>query len=97
MPTVDVTLRASCAVKVLSSSRHPLSFFSQCRPIVSHTASAASKRSGSNNTVRANVSHDNEDSGIQFYTGGDNGMAALNVTYNNGDHGIDDLNVTVAG
>jgi parallel beta-helix repeat protein len=47
-----------------------------------------------NNTVVRNVTHDNEDSGIQFYTGGDNGLAALNVTYNNGDHGIDDLNVS---
>jgi parallel beta-helix repeat protein len=46
------------------------------------------------NTVLRNVTHDNEDSGIQFYTGGDNNLAALNVTYNNGDHGIDDLNVT---
>ena len=31
---------------------------------------------------------------FQFYTGGDDNLAALNVTYNNGDHGIDDLNVT---
>ncbi|MDX6327111.1 MAG: hypothetical protein QOK15_3465 [Nocardioidaceae bacterium] len=46
------------------------------------------------NTVLRNVTHDNEDSGIQFFTGGDNNLAALNVTYNNGDHGIDDLNVT---
>ncbi|HET6739950.1 MAG TPA: right-handed parallel beta-helix repeat-containing protein [Kribbella sp.] len=46
------------------------------------------------NTVLRNITHDNEDSGIQFYTGGNNNLAALNVTYNNGDHGIDDLNVT---
>jgi len=46
------------------------------------------------NTVLRNVTHDNEDSGIQFYTGGNDNLAALNVTYNNGDHGIDDLNVT---
>ena len=45
------------------------------------------------NTVLRNVVHDNEDSGLQFYTGGDNNLAALNVTYNNGDHGIDNLNV----
>jgi len=49
---------------------------------------------GPNNTIIANVTHDNEDSGIQFYTGGNNNLATLNVTYNNGDHGIDDLNVT---
>ena len=46
------------------------------------------------NTLLRNVVHDNEDSGLQFFTGGDNGLAALNVTYNNGDHGIDDLNVS---
>jgi parallel beta-helix repeat protein len=46
------------------------------------------------NAVLRNNTHDNEDSGIQFYTGGDNNLAASNLTYNNGDHGIDDLNVT---
>jgi parallel beta-helix repeat protein len=56
---------------------------------------------GPDNTVIGNVVHDNEDSGLQFYkdasatvTGGNNGLATLNVSYNNGDHGIDDLNVT---
>ncbi len=49
---------------------------------------------GSGNTVLGNVVHDNEDSGIQFYPGGNNNLATLNVAYNNGDHGIDDLNVT---
>jgi parallel beta-helix repeat protein len=44
------------------------------------------------NSVLRNITHDNEDSGIQF--GGNNNLAALNVTYNNGDHGIDSLNVT---
>jgi parallel beta-helix repeat protein len=46
------------------------------------------------NQVLRNVIHDNEDSGIQFYPGGDDNVAALNVTYNNGDHGIDNSNVT---
>lgn len=46
------------------------------------------------NAVIGNVTHDNEDSGIQFYPGGNDNLATLNVTYNNGDHGIDDLNVT---
>ncbi|GAA1961624.1 PKD domain-containing protein [Catenulispora subtropica] len=48
----------------------------------------------SGNTITDNVLHDNEDSGLQFYAGGDNNLAANNVSYNNGDHGIDDLNVT---
>jgi parallel beta-helix repeat protein len=46
------------------------------------------------NSIVGNVLHDNEDSGLQFYTGGDNNLATLNVSYNNGDHGIDDYNVT---
>jgi parallel beta-helix repeat protein len=55
------------------------------------------------NEIIGNTSHDNEDSGIQFYTGGDNNLAANNVIYHNkgwsstlgviGDHGIDDLGV----
>ncbi|MCW2492089.1 MAG: Carbohydrate-binding and sugar hydrolysis, partial [Frankiales bacterium] len=43
------------------------------------------------NSIIGNVLHDNEDSGLQFYPGGNNNLAALNVSYNNGDHGIDDL------
>jgi parallel beta-helix repeat protein len=48
----------------------------------------------SGNTVENNVSHDNEDSGIQLYPGGGNNLMVNNVCYNNGDHGIDDLSVT---
>ena len=46
------------------------------------------------NVITANVTHDNEDTGIQLYTGANNNLVTLNVTYNNGDHGIDNLNVT---
>lgn len=46
------------------------------------------------NTIIGNVTHDNEDTGIQLYTGANNNLVTLNVTYNNGDHGIDNLNVT---
>ncbi len=56
------------------------------------------------NQIIGNVSHDNEDSGIQFYPGGDDNLAADNVIYHNkgwsstlnavvGDHGIDNLGV----
>jgi parallel beta-helix repeat protein len=47
-------------------------------------------RSGGN-AVLGNVTHDNEDSGIQLYTGSDSSLVAGNVSYRNGDHGIDDF------
>jgi parallel beta-helix repeat protein len=46
------------------------------------------------NTVAGNLSHDNEDSGIEAYTGSNNTLLYNNVTYDNGDHGIDNLNAT---
>ena len=46
------------------------------------------------NALLSNITHNNEDSGIQIYVGGNNTLAASNLTYNNGDHGIDNLNVT---
>jgi hypothetical protein len=50
-------------------------------------------RSGGN-TVIGNVTHDNEDSGVQLYTGSDGSLVADNVSYRNGDHGIDDYQAT---
>ncbi len=44
------------------------------------------------NTIDQNVTHDNEDSGIECYTAANNTLIYGNVSYNNGDHGIDDLN-----
>ena len=41
------------------------------------------------NTISANRSHDNEDSGIESFTGSNNNLVVNNVTYLNGDHGID--------
>jgi parallel beta-helix repeat protein len=46
------------------------------------------------NTVYDNVSHHNEDSGIECYTDADNTLLYNNVTYDNGDHGIDNLRAT---
>jgi parallel beta-helix repeat protein len=43
-----------------------------------------------NNTIASNVSHDNEDSGIEFFGGANNNLVVDNVVYGNGDHGIDD-------
>ncbi len=48
-------------------------------------------RNGTGNAILANRTHDNEDSGINMWTGlADGGnVAADNVSYANGDHGID--------
>src|SRR6266550_856381 len=46
------------------------------------------------NIVDGNVSHHNEDSGIEAYPGSNNTLIYNNVTFNNGDHGIDDLTCT---
>jgi parallel beta-helix repeat protein len=48
-------------------------------------------RTGGGNQVYANVTHDNEDSGINAWTGTTNGTNFFydNVVYANGDHGID--------
>jgi parallel beta-helix repeat protein len=41
------------------------------------------------NTVTRNLTHANEDSGIEFVTGSSDNLAAGNVSHGNGDHGID--------
>jgi parallel beta-helix repeat protein len=46
------------------------------------------------NVVDGNVSHHNEDSGIEAYSGSNNSLIYNNVTYNNGDHGIDNYVTT---
>jgi parallel beta-helix repeat protein len=46
------------------------------------------------NVVDGNISHDNQDSGIECYPGSNNTLLFNNVVYNNGDHGIDDLMTT---
>jgi parallel beta-helix repeat protein len=42
------------------------------------------------NTIDRNISHENEDSGIECYPGANNSLIYNNVSYRNGDHGIDD-------
>jgi PKD repeat protein len=44
--------------------------------------------------VDGNVSHHNEDSGIEAYPGSNNTLIYNNVCYENGDHGIDNLTAT---
>ena len=43
------------------------------------------------NIIKANISHDNEDSGIQIRSGANENLVVNNLCYNNGDHGIDVL------
>lgn len=55
-------------------------------------------RNGTGNQIYRNVSHDNEDSGFNAWTGTAYGSNAFfdNVAYSNGDHGIDVHNATDA-
>jgi parallel beta-helix repeat protein len=46
------------------------------------------------NVIANNVSHDNEDSGLQFYPGAADNLVIDNVAYHNGDHGIDNYQAT---
>ena len=61
-----------------------------------YTRAAAGIRlySAPGNTVRDNIAHHNEDSGIESYTQSNNTLLYNNLTYDNGDHGIDNLRVT---
>jgi parallel beta-helix repeat protein len=66
--------------------------FANARQYV-RAAAGIDLRSGGN-TVIGNVTHDNEDSGVQLYTGSGGSLVANNVSYRNGDHGIDDYQAT---
>ena len=46
------------------------------------------------NVVDRNITHDNQDSGIECYPGANNTLIYDNVSYDNGDHGIDNLTAT---
>jgi parallel beta-helix repeat protein len=54
-------------------------------------ASGIRLHSSPSNTISSNVSHHNEDSGIELITGSNNTLVVNNVSYENGDHGIDIL------
>ncbi len=45
-------------------------------------------------TVDGNNCHDNQDSGIQFYSGSNDCLSRNNVSWNNGDHGYDHVRST---
>jgi len=46
------------------------------------------------NTIAGNITHDNEDSGVESYPGATNTLIYDNVSYDNGDHGFDNFGTT---
>jgi parallel beta-helix repeat protein len=78
---------------LLGSTRNELvgnRLFSNARQY-QRAASGIRLHDSSGNTIASNVTHHNEDSGIEIVTGSDNNLVLNNVTYDNGDHGIDVL------
>jgi parallel beta-helix repeat protein len=61
---------------------------------ISRAAAGIFVKGSTGNTVIANRTHDNEDSGIGTWDGANNTVIANNVVYRNGDHGIDVLSAT---
>jgi parallel beta-helix repeat protein len=59
--------------------------------VVARKASGIRIHSSDGNTISSNLTHNNEDSGIEFVTGSANNLVVNNVAYDNGDHGIDNL------
>jgi len=57
--------------------------------VIDRAASGIRVYGSTNNTIAGNISHDNEDSGLEFFGGANNNLVVDNVSYNNGDHGID--------
>jgi parallel beta-helix repeat protein len=64
--------------------------FSNAR-VFERAASGIRLHSSPSNVISSNVSHDNEDSGIECVNTSNNNLIVTNVTYRNGDHGIDNL------
>jgi parallel beta-helix repeat protein len=54
-------------------------------------ASGIRLHSSPQNTISANLAHDNEDSGIELVTGSNDNLVVNNISHGNGDHGIDIL------
>jgi parallel beta-helix repeat protein len=60
----------------------------------SRAAAGIQVRSSSNNLIIGNVTHHNEDGGINFTSGASNNSTVNNRAFANGDHGIDVLSST---
>jgi parallel beta-helix repeat protein len=59
--------------------------------VVARRASGIRVHTSTGATISSNITHHNEDSGIEFVRGASNNLAVNNVSYDNGDHGIDNL------
>jgi len=55
----------------------------------SRAAAGIDLRNSGSNTISANRLHDNEDSGLNVWTGSNGSLAVDNVIWHNGDHGVD--------
>jgi len=65
--------------------------------VTSGSATAAGidvNATSTDNVIRANVVHDNQDSGIQIYNGSARALVVRNISYGNGNHGLDTLGST---
>jgi parallel beta-helix repeat protein len=62
--------------------------------VFERAASGIRLHSSPSNVISSNVSHDNEDSGIECVNTSNNNLIVTNVSYRNGDHGIDNLSST---
>ncbi len=80
---ISITASAGCKVQNNESMRN-------ARPS-SRAATGINVHSSPGAIVENNRCHDNQDSGIQFYNGSDNGISRNNLSWNNGDHGYDHL------
>ena len=59
--------------------------------VIARKASGIRVHSSSGATISNNLTHHNEDSGIEFVTNSHDNLVVNNVSYDNGDHGIDNL------
>lgn len=67
--------------------------YGNARPDV-RAANGVILANASNNTVRRNRLHDNQDTGLQMSTGSSANLAYQNLSWKNGDHGFDHLGAT---
>jgi parallel beta-helix repeat protein len=65
--------------------------YGNVRPNVRSANGIDVELASNNNTVEANTTYSNQDSGIQVYSGSTGNVVRRNVTRGNGDHGIDVL------